>query len=111
MESIFETLEQKGISVYRYKEGEKLCGYELNTYTDGGVNMIIFLDFRGEEKNVENEDKFIEKFLNYIKDFDVDEEVDLHRQSKDYKNAFTISQSVKDFKSWKKEMKNIFKKQ
>lgn len=110
MESIFETLEQKGISVYRYKEGEKLCGYELNTYTDGGVNMIIFLDFRGEGDNVENKDKFIEKFLNYINDFDIDEEVDIHRQAQDYKNNFTISQSVKDFKSWKKEMKRVFKK-
>lgn len=108
MEQIFEILENKGISVDKYTEDNKLCGYELNTYTNGGVNMIIFLDFRGEEKNVENKDRFIEKFLDYINDFDVDYEIDLHRQAQDYRNAFTISQSVKDFKSWKKEMKRIF---
>ena len=108
MEQIFEILENKGISIYKYKEDNKLCGYELNTYTNGGVNMIIFLDFRGEEENVENPEKFKEKLEEYLNDFDVDYEIDLHRQSQDYRNAFTISQSVKDFKSWKKEMKRIF---
>jgi len=108
MKQIFEILEYKGISINEYIENNKLCGYELDTYTNGGVNMIIFLDFRGEEKDVKNKEKFIEKFLDYINDFDVDDEIDIHRQNQNYKNTFTISQSVNDFKSWKKEMKRIF---
>ena len=106
MKSI-ETLENKGIAIYKYKEDHTLCGYELNTYTNGGVNMIIFLDFRGEEKDVENDKKFKKKFKQYIKDFDIDEEIDLYRQNQDYRDAFSITESLKDFKSWKKEMTNL----
>lgn len=103
-------LENIGLSVYEYKEDGKLCGYEISTYTDGGVNIVVFLDFRGEDKDLNNKDKVKEKFLDYLNDFDIDEEIDLYRQCPEYRNSFTISQSVKDFKSWKKEMKKVISK-
>jgi len=43
----------------------------------------------------------------------VDEEIDLHRQDERYKNAFSISESVKDFTdfyNWLKEIKNKLEK-
>lgn len=42
LNKIIEILEQSGIQINDYKEDKKLCGYELNTYTNGGVNMIVF---------------------------------------------------------------------
>ena len=107
MKTLFENI---GLSVYEYREDDKLCGYEIDTYTDGGVNLVVFLDFRGEEENVSNKDKVKEKFLDYINNFDIDEEIDLYRQDQNNRNAFTISQSEKDFKSWKKEMKKVINK-
>ena len=59
---IIDTIEDKGISIDNYEEDEKICGYELNTYTDGGVNEIIFLDFRDEGENALDPKQFIEKF-------------------------------------------------
>lgn len=93
-----------------YTEDDQLCGYELDTYTEGGVNMNIFLDFRGEEEKVLLPSAFCEKFLNYIDNVDIDEEIDLHRQMQDYKDAFTITQSVKDFESWLEGLKDLHQK-
>ena len=109
MKNIIELLEEKNITTYCYKENNKLCGYELSTYTDGGVNIIIFLDFRGEEENVENPKKFKEKLKEYINYFDVDEEIDIYRQDPRYCIDFTIKKSLKDFGGWKKCIKKLIK--
>ena len=106
---IIDVIEDKGISIYNYEEDEKLCGYELNTYTDGGVNEIIFLDFRDEGENALDPKQFIEKFENYINDFDIEEAIDMYRQDQNYKDNFSISESLIDFKNWKREMKEIIK--
>ena len=62
IKEIIEHLEQLNIQVYKYEEANKLCGYELNTYTDAGVNEIIFLDFREENQDPKNADDFIKEF-------------------------------------------------
>lgn len=109
MEKIIEALEKNNIQIYEYKEDGKLCGYELNTYTSGGVNMLIFLDFR-EKGNPKDVDDFLNEFEQYLKDFDIDEEIDLHRQDQRYKDAFRISESVNDFNGWKKNLKKLIKR-
>ena len=55
--------------------------YELESWTDKGVNMFITLD---SNKNI------IEEFKDYIDFFDIDEEIEIHRQNRDYKFNFTI---------------------
>ena len=106
---IINLIEDKGISIDNYEEDEKLCGYELNTYTDGGVNEIIFLDFRDEGENALDPKQFIEKFKTFISDFDIDERIDMYREDQNYKNNFSISESLIDFKDWKREMKELIK--
>lgn len=108
LEQIFDILENNDISIYNYTEENKLCGYELNTYTKGGVNQIIFLDFR-DNGNPENTDDFIEKFSERIKDIDIDDEIEINRQDKSYKANFTLRESLNDFEEWKKELENIVK--
>ena len=63
-------------------------GLEMETWTDGGVNMIVCL---------EDEKGLIESFKDYVEYFDVEEEIDLHRQGESYKKAFTLRQSLDDF--------------
>lgn len=109
LNAIFEVLENKGISIYNYEEENVLCGYELNTYSDGGVNNIIFLDFR-DKGNPNDAEDFINEFESYINDFDIDDEVMMLMQGdKSYRDNFTLKQAVKDFENWKKEMKKILK--
>jgi len=109
MKKIIAKIEKAGISVYEYKEGKKLCGYELNTYTDGGLNQIVFVDFRNTDKDPKKAADFKKVFLKQIKDIDVDEEVELNRQNKAYHAAFTLRQSLDDIEEWKEEMLKLAK--
>ena len=74
---------------------------ELETWTNGGVNMLIYID--------SNKD-FITQFEEYIENFDIDEEIDLHRKGADYRQAFTITESVDDFRSYVEWLKDILEK-
>ena len=88
-------LEDK-FSIYDCRNGE----IELETWTNGGVNMLIYLDTTSEET-------ITQQFRNYVDNFDIDEEIDLHRQSKDYKDMFTITESVDDFRDYVEWLKCI----
>lgn len=109
MKKIIDKIENANISIDKYEEGKKLCGYELNTYTDGGVNQIVFVDFRDTGKDPKSEKDFKELFLERINSINIDEEIDIHREMKGYKEAFTISKSLKDFKDWKKDLLKLAK--
>lgn len=68
-------------------------GYELEQWTDGGVDMLIYL-------NKDSDKTLLEQFKDYIEYFDIDEEIDLYRENKQYKSVFTIRQSLNDFETW-----------
>jgi len=72
---------------------------ECETWTNGGVNMLIYL-----------EPPTVVELVRVIKDFNVDEEIDLHRQSERYRQDFTITQSLKDFTNYKTRLNNLIKK-
>ncbi len=104
MKKLIAKIEKAGISIDKYTEGKKICGYELNTYTDGGLNQIVFVDFRNTDKDPKKAKDFKEVFLKRIIDIDVDEEVELNRQDKGYRNAFTLRAALNDVEAWKEEL-------
>jgi hypothetical protein len=70
-------------------------GAEVETWTEGGVNMLMYLSpFTAEE------------FIEYVDDFDMDEEIDLHRQAKDYRAAFSIRESLADFTAFHERLQD-----
>lgn len=79
-----------------YEDGKYL---ELEAWTNGGVDMIIEIDLQKND--------IITELENYIENFDIDEEIDLYRQDKNYKANFTITESVKDFEGWIEWIKQI----
>ena len=81
-------LEDK-FSIYESENGE----IELETWTNEGVNMLIYLDTTSNET-------ITQQFRNYFDNFNIDEEIDLYRQGKDYRDMFTITESVKDFENY-----------
>ena len=109
LRQIFEIIESNEIKIEKYTEENKLCGYELNTYTKEGVNQLIFLDFRnnGNPKKVSD---FIENFSKRIQDIDIDTEVELNRQDQNYKNNFSLKESLSDFEEWKQKLEEIVNK-
>lgn len=71
--------------------------YELEQWTDGGVDMIIYV----------NKNNIIGDLKNYLENFDIDEEIDIYRQDKSYKDNFTIAESLNDFTEWLKYINKI----
>ena len=80
------------------QENNVQCG-EIEKWTNGGVDMLIFL-----------RPFTIEEFKNRVNNFDIDEEITLHREGKDYCNAFTIRESLEDFEEFEKDLKEIAEK-
>lgn len=85
----------------KYEEDGEVRGFELNTYTDGGVNEVIFIDLRGQEITFEN---YVKEFEKYVNEYDINERIDMYRQDKLYKQNFTIEESLEDFKSFKENL-------
>lgn len=104
MKKIFNKIEKASISIHEYEENDKLCGYELNTYTNGGLNQVVLVDFRDTDKDPKKAKDFKELFLQRVKDIDVYEEVEMNRQNKQYRDAFTLRESLDDIEEWKKEL-------
>lgn len=80
--------------------------WEMETWTDGGVDMIHLIDFRDYLDGITAEN-IIDQINQISADFNVDEEIDLHRQRKDYCAAFTCSQSVKDFEDYQECLQRL----
>ena len=94
-ESLKNFFEEKDFNVHLTEQDGNQCA-EVETWTNGGVNMILWLNPFS-----------IEEFEQRVNDFDVDEEIELHRQGQDYKNAFTIKESVKDFEDFHIRLKDV----
>ena len=87
--------EEKGFNVHLFKQDNKQCA-EIEKWTNGGVDMVInLMPFTSEQ------------FIKYVNDFDIDEEIDLHRQDKRYRDAFKITESVKDFTDFHNHLKEV----
>lgn len=87
--------EDNGFIVYLCEQDGVQCA-EIEKWTNGGVDMIIWLN-----------PFTVKEFKSYVDDFDVDEEIDLHRQEQLYKNNFTIAQSLKDFTDFKNDLEEL----
>lgn len=103
---IINMAERYGFTFREYEEKGILCGYEMETFTDGGVNMIHFIDCRNYPDGVtfQNVLKELEEISAY---FDVDEELDRHRRGEYYRNAFTIREGLEDFENYEKRLKEF----
>ena len=89
---------EEGFNVYLFEGDKEQCA-EIEKWTDGGVDMIIWLNpFTADE------------FKNYVNNFDIDEEIDFHRQDQRYKNDFTITESLEDFTNFHKGLEEVAEK-
>lgn len=78
---------------------ENESGYELETWTNEGVDMIITIEKNG--------DTLLEQLKEYIDNFDIDSEIDMYRENKEYRNNFTIKESLEDFESYISYVKDL----
>jgi len=67
--------------------------------------MLIFID--GRDEDMEDPDWWKRAFRHWVEDFDIDEEIDLHREDPTYKSHFKIKESVHDFEDFLEKMEKI----
>lgn len=87
-------LESAGFSVSKLKDG---C-YEIETWTDGGVNMLHYFKDRTELKQI-------------VKDFDIDNEVlPLWNNDMRYRAKFvTLSKALSDMRKYRAFLRKTVK--
>jgi hypothetical protein len=89
-----DCFEEEGFNVSLSMEDGVQCA-EIEKWTNGGVDMITLLRPFSEES-----------FIEYVDNFDISEEIDLHRQDIAYVNNFTVLAGVEDFTSFHKSLMN-----
>lgn len=68
-------------------------GLEIESWTKGGVDMVHYFH--------KSDGCYFQQYKTLTEDFDIDEEIELHRQGDDYKKVFDIERSLDDFTLYK----------
>ena len=87
------TSKERELLLELFNINESAYELELESWTDGGINMFISID-----KNSDN--NLLEQLERFVENFDIDEEIDIHREDANYKRNFTIRESINDFENW-----------
>ena len=87
------TNKERELLVELFNVSESAYGLELESWTDGGVNMFIGID-------KDSDNNLLEQLERFVENFDIDEEIDIHRQDTNYRRKFTIRESIRDFENW-----------
>lgn len=98
-------LDENNIGHSRSEENGECIGIEMEQWTDGGVDMIHLID--GRDRDMDDPDWWKDELESIYEAFDVDDEIDIHRQDEKYRSAFTHRRSVEDFEDYEKWLKGI----
>ena len=109
LENIIKTLEEFNFNVELLSENGMINGMEIETWTEGGVDMIHTIYFFDNYQDIYNKTEVKKELDKLYENFDIDEEIDLYRQDKKYKNDFTIRASLEDFEKYHNRLKDLSK--
>ena len=85
-----------------FKVTENIRSYELESWTNCGVDMFIYIDKLSNDSLEDQLDQFVDSF-------DIDEVIDIHREDSNYRETFKIETSLEDFKYWINNVEEIIK--
>jgi hypothetical protein len=89
-ESLKDYFESHGFNVHTYLNDQNDTCAELTIKTNGGI-----------EKNIQLEPFDKDGFIDYVNDFNVDNEIDFYRRNDNkYLKDFTVKESLKDFEDF-----------
>lgn len=108
-DSVIETLKAFNYGVYTISENGMINGMEIETWTDEGVNMIHLIQFYENFMDIYDVKKINKQIEEIADNFFVDDEIDLHRESCDYRKSFSIRDSLEDFEEYEKKLKEMSK--
>jgi len=110
LENIIKTLESFGYRASLYGSNGMNNGIEIETWTNGGVNMHHLIQFDENFIDIYDVDKINKQIEEIADSFSVDEEIDIHRQADDYRQFFSIKSSLEDFEEYEKILEKMSNK-
>lgn len=109
LENIIKAIEEFNFNVELLSENGMINGMEIETWTEGGVDMIHTIYFFDDYQKIYDKDNVNKAIDELYENFSIDEEIDLYRQDKRYKNDFTIRESLEDFEKYHNRLKDLSK--
>ena len=107
LDNIIKTIESFNYGVSLIYENGMISGMEIETWTNGGVDMIHTFYFCDDFQDVYDKDNVKRQLQEIADNFSIDDEIDVYRQDKNYKSNFTISQSLEDFTEYEKRLEDL----
>ena len=109
LDNIVKTLESFNYNVSLLDENGMINGMEIETWTNGGVDMIHTFYFSDNYQDVYDKDNVNMQLQELADNFSIDDEIDLYRQDKRYKDNFTIKESLDDFTEYQNRLDDLVK--
>lgn len=107
LKDIIDFFEELEFNVNILEENGICTGFELETWTGRGVNMIEYIDLEGDYLGTYNVNVIKDRLKAIYENFDIDEQIDMYRQNADYKKVFTIKQSLEDFEEYENRLEDL----
>lgn len=107
LDNIKKAIEEFNFNVNLLNENGMVNGMEIETWTAGGVDMIHTIYFLDNYQNIYDKDKVKRELDELYNNFSIDDEIDMYRQNKKYKDDFTIKESLEDFEKYKERLKDL----
>ena len=109
LDNIVKTLEAFNYNVSLLDENGMINGMEIETWTNGGVDMIHTFYFSDNYQDIYDKDNVNKQLQELADNFSIDDEIDLYRQDKRYKDNFTIKESLDDFTEYQNRLDDLVK--
>lgn len=107
LDNIIKVFESFGFQVSLLSENGMNNGIEFETWTNGGVDMIHTIYFFNDYQDIYDKEKIKKELEEIIDNFSIDEEIEIYRQDKRYKEAFSIRESLEDFENYKEKLNDL----
>ena len=109
LDNIVKTLEAFNYNVSLLDENGMINGMEIETWTNGGVDMIHTFYFSDNYQDIYDKDNVNKQLQELADNFSIDDEIDLYRQDKRYKDNFSIKESLNDFTEYQNRLDDLVK--
>lgn len=105
LDMMLNKLDDLNFNITEVKENDKLCGYEMETWTDNGINMIHFIDCRDYEDGITAEN-VLDQIKQISANYDVDDEVYKLMEFERARKEFSYRDAVNDFEAYENRLRN-----
>lgn len=106
IDMLLNMLDKHDFGVHEYKERGVLCGYEMESWTDLGVNMLHFIDCRNYEDGLTVKNT-IDQLLQINAAFDVDDEIYELMENLEARQRFSYREVVHDMEAYERKLREM----